>query len=178
MGYNLSKITLGTHQSTHLDAPYHYLIEWDTLSEMDVSRCICRAIKVDLTYKSPGEPITVSDLLPYEKQIDAGLSVLMHIGWDKVFPHQDFFSEFPYLSLKLAKWFAQKKINLVGMDMPTPNGSECKEVHEIMLGAKIIMVEGLSYLENLPEGEFTFIALPLKIKRGDGSPVRAVAILD
>ncbi|MDR2653097.1 MAG: hypothetical protein LBC68_12460, partial [Prevotellaceae bacterium] len=73
----------------------------------------------------------------------------------------------------------EKKIGLVGMDMPTPNGDDWKYVHIKMLGAGILIVEGLANMEQLPNNEvFTFYSLPLKLQGRDGSPVRAIAILD
>jgi kynurenine formamidase len=95
-----------------------------------------------------------------------------------VFPKKEFFSDFPYVSTELAAWLAEKKVGLVGMDTPTPNCIDWKIVHETFLSNNILIVEGLTNLDKLNSEEFTFIALPLKFKGGDGSPVRAVAILD
>jgi len=65
------------------------------------------------------------------------------------------------------------------MDMPTPNGADWKYVHIKLLGAGTLIVEGLANMEQLPTDEpFTFIALPLKLKGRDGSPVRAIAMLE
>ncbi|MDR1389732.1 MAG: cyclase family protein, partial [Treponema sp.] len=120
-----------------------------------------------------------ADLKPYEKFIDEGASVLLHTGWDKRFPDQSFFSGFPFVTTSLADWFVEKKIGMVGMDMPTPNGTDWKYVHVKMLGAGILIVEGLSKMEQLPANTlFTFYSLPLKLQGCDGSPVRAIAILD
>jgi len=66
----------------------------------------------------------------------------------------------------------------VGMDMPTPNCVDWKIVHETFLGNKVLIVEGLTNLDKINNEEFTFFALPLKFKGRDGSPVRAIAILD
>ncbi|KAA6299992.1 MAG: Kynurenine formamidase, partial [Candidatus Ordinivivax streblomastigis] len=78
-----------------------------------------------------------------------------------------------------AQWFVEKKVGLVGMDMPTPNGEDWQYVHIKMLKAGILIVEGLTNMEQLPTGEvFTFYSLPLKLQGRDGSPVRAIAILD
>ncbi len=178
LGYNLSRVIMSTHQGTHFDAPRHFFYEGETIDKISLQRCIVRAVKVNLTAKKPKEAITVADLEPYEAQIEAGLCVLLHTGWDKVFPQDAFFKDFPFVSRELADWFVQKKVGLVGMDMPTPNGKDWKYVHEKMLGNGTLIVEGLANMEELPDGEFTFMALPLKIKERDGSPVRAIAIVD
>jgi arylformamidase len=178
LGYNLSRVTFSTHQGTHIDAPFHFFIGGETVDKIDPKRCVVRAIKVNLTYKKPKEAIIIDDLRKYIPQIDKGLCILLQTGWDKVFPKKEFFSDFPYVSTELAAWLAEKKVGLVGMDTPTPNCIDWKIVHETFLSNNILIVEGLTNLDKLNSEEFTFIALPLKFKGGDGSPVRAVAILD
>jgi kynurenine formamidase len=179
LGYNLSRLTTSTHQGTHMDAARHFYNNGECIDEISLDRCVVRAIRADLTHKKPGESIESADLKPYEKFIDEGAAVLLHTGWDKRFPDQSFFSGFPFVSKALADWFVEKKTGLVGMDMPTPNGVDWKYVHIKMLGAGIIIVEGLAGMEQLPlDRTFTFYSLPLKLQGRDGSPIRAIAILD
>ncbi|MDR3236616.1 MAG: cyclase family protein [Prevotellaceae bacterium] len=179
LGYNLSRLITSTHQGTHMDAPRHFFKNGECIDEVALERCIVRAVKIDLTAKEPDTPITPVDLAPYEKWINQGCCILLHTGWDKHFPEQSFFSGFPYVSKELANWFVEKKIGMVGMDMPTPNGTDWVYVHVKMLGAGILIVEGLANMEQLPTNKpFTFYSLPLKLQGRDGSPVRAVAILD
>lgn len=179
LGYNLSRVTTSTHQGTHFDSPRHFFYDGQTIDKISLERCVTLAFKVDLTAKKPGEPITVADIEPYADKIEAGLAVLLHTGWDKVFPKDEFFNDFPVVSRELAEWFARKKTKLVGMDMPTPNGKDWKYIHETMLGNDVLIIEGLANMEELAAGEeFTLIALPLRLKDRDGSPIRAVAMVD
>lgn len=179
LGYNLSRLTTSTHQGTHIDAARHFFKNGECIDEVALERCVVRAIKVDLTGKCPGEAIEPADMKPYAERIEEGCSVLLHTGWDKHYPKPSFFSGFPYVSKSLADWFVEKKIGLIGMDMPTPNGTDWKYVHVKMLGAGTLIVEGLANMEQLPTNEvFTFYSLPLKLQGRDGSPVRAIAILD
>lgn len=178
LGYNLARLTCSTHQGTHLDVPYHFFNEGFTLSELDLNRVVTRAVKIDLTYKKPHQAIYVSDVETYLPQILAGCSIILHTGWDKVFPAPAFFTDFPYVSCELADWFSENSVNLVGMDMPTPNGAQWKYVHEKLLGNSVLILEGLVNLELLPDDEFVLIALPLRLRKRDGSPVRAVGIVN
>lgn len=178
LGYNLTRITLSTHQGTHIDAPFHFFYEGETIEKISLYKCIVRAVKVDLTFKKPKEPIYVEDVIKYEPFIKRGLSILLHTGWDKLYPKKEFFSDFPYISKELAQWLAEKKVGLIGLDIPCPNITDWKVVHEILLGNSVLIVEGLVNMEELGEEEFTFFALPLKIRRRDGSPVRAIAVKD
>ncbi len=178
LGYNLSRVTMSTHQGTHVDAPIHMLADAETIDHIAIDRWIVRAIKADLTYKKPKEKITVKDLLPYEKKIDEGYCVILDTGWGKVFPKPEFFSDFPQMTLELAEWFAAKKVGLVGMDMPSPTPEDWKGVHQAMLKNGTLIVEGVANLSALGSEPFTFYAVPLKFKGRDGSPVRAFAMLD
>ena len=179
LGYNLSRVVTSTHQGTHIDAARHFLHDGECIDEIALERFIVKAVRVDLTSKKSKEAICVPDLLPYEDYIDDGHCVLLNTGWDKKFPNNEYFSEFPYITTELADWFAEKGISLIGMDMPTPNGQDWKYVHIKMLGAGVLIVEGLTNIELLPTSEpFMFYSLPLKLKGIDGSPVRAIAILE
>jgi len=178
LGYNLERVTTSTHQGTHIDAPYHFFYEGQTIDKVDISRFVLRTAKVDLTHKKPKEAITVEDIKEYEPLINKGVSLLLHTGWDKVFPKNEFFYDFPFVSVELTNWLVEKKIPLIGMDMPTPNGAEWKLVHQTFLKNNILVVEGLTHMEQLGNEEFTFFALPLKLKGCGGSPIRAIAILD
>ncbi|MDR1970942.1 MAG: cyclase family protein [Treponema sp.] len=179
LGYNLSRLVTSLHQGTHMDAQRHFYNDGETIDKLPLEHCVVKAVRLDLTKKTPDTPITPEDLKPVEKYIDQGCSVLLHTGWDKKFPDPSFFSGFPYVSKELADWFVEKKITLVGMDIPTPNGYDWKYVHVKMLGQRIVIVEGLAQLEQLPpDTVFTFFSLPLKLEGRDGSPVRAIALLD
>jgi kynurenine formamidase len=177
LGYNLTKLTVSTHQGTHLDAPFHFIRDGVTVDRLDPAKCIGRAFKIDLGGKKPREPIGVADVLPHQGKLVEGSFVLLRTGWDKVYPDARYFSDFPYLTKELADWFADRKVGLVGMDMPTPNGTDWKYIHERMLGAGIVIVEGLADLDRIGAEEFLFIGLPLKIRGRDGSPIRAVAVV-
>jgi kynurenine formamidase len=179
MGYNLSCLTTSTHQGTHIDAPRHFYDNGECIDEVSLDRCVVSAIKMDLTWKRPGEPIEPYDLYPALYYMDQGCSVLLHTGWDKHYPSKSYFSGFPYVTKELADWFVAKKIGLVGMDIPTPNEKDWQYVHLKMLGGGVLLVEGLTNLGALPRNQiFTFHAHPLKLKGRDGSPVRALAILE
>ncbi|MEO1288566.1 MAG: cyclase family protein, partial [Chloroflexota bacterium] len=84
------------------------------------------------------------------------------------------------LSADLARWLVAQNICLVGVETPSvaslnpQHRAELTEVHQILLGAGIIIVEGLCNLDQLPE-YVEFIALPLNLPNCDGSPVRAIA---
>lgn len=178
IGYNITQISMSTHQGTHLDAPYHFIDNGMTVDKIPLETMVGKAFKIDMSHKNPKEPLTVNDFLPYESKIVKGTRIVYQTGWDKTFPDKSYFSDFPYLTKELADWFVKKEIALLGMDTPTPNPNDWMYIHHSLLGKEIIIVEGLANLEKIEEDEFTLIALPLKISGRDGSPVRAVGIVE
>jgi arylformamidase len=181
IGYNMTEISMATHQGTHLDVPYHFYDGGKSVDQVPLDRFYGPASLVDL---APGSalpaktPITLEMLQPHADKFQPGAKVIYRTGWDRTFGTPECFSEFPTLTLEAARWIAQRQIGLLGMDTLTPS-TDWKEVHLTLLGpgVEIVIVEGLTNLDKLPE-RFTFVGFPLNIKGRDGSPIRAVAVCD
>ena len=62
LGYNLSRMTMSTHQGTHMDAQRHFYDDGETIDQISLERCITRAFKIDLPNKGPKSVITVEDV--------------------------------------------------------------------------------------------------------------------
>jgi len=176
IGYNITQLSMSSHQGTHLDAPYHFIDGGLTVDKLPPESFAGRAVMMDMSHKKPKEPITVKDFIPYEKFVLKGSRIIYRTGWDRKFPEKDYFTDFPYLSAGLADWFAAREITMLGMDTPTPNPDDWMYVHRTLLGKGVVIVEGLANLEKVKCSEFFFVAAPLKIDGRDGSPVRALAI--
>lgn len=181
IGYNITELSLSSHQGTHLDAPFHFYDDGKTLDQMRLEQFFGPASLVDLApggALEAGTPLTVEMFEPHEHKFVEGAKIIYRTGWDRMFGKPEFFSDFPTLTLESAQWMADRKIGLIGMDTPTPS-TDWKECHLILLHEDIemVIVEGLTKLETLPES-FTFIGFPMNIKGRDGSPIRAVAMVD
>jgi arylformamidase len=181
IGYNITQLSCSTHQGTHLDAPYHFYDDGKTLDQMALNLFYGPATLVDL---APGAALPAKTSLtlelfkPHAHCFQPGARILYRTGWDRMFGRPEFFSEFPTLTLEAARWMVSRRSALLGMDTPTPS-VDWKECHLLLLakGVEIVIVEGLTRLEQLPP-QFTFIGFPLNIKGRDGSPIRAVALVD
>jgi kynurenine formamidase len=176
-GYNLTTICLGTHQGTHLDAPYHIDDRGGPVDRIDLGRCVGNATLIDLSHKKAGEIIDVADLVAHERDVQPGARLILRFGWDREFPAPHYFTDFPSISRDLARWFADRRIGLLGSDAAGPSAEDWRVVHQILLGADIVVVESLTHLEEIPPGPFFFAAAPLRVRGGDGSPVRAFAVV-
>jgi kynurenine formamidase len=180
-GYNTTMLKLYSHAGTHADAPRHFLNDGLTLELVDPQKCVGPALVIDCTHVAANGLITVADLGERAAEIGPGVRVLLATGWDAHAQLPDYRTSFPRISRELASWLVQRGVWLVGVEMPSvaslQDRQELTEVHQILLRAETVIVECLTGLRHLPAQVF-LIALPLKIQGGDGSPVRAVALVD
>jgi arylformamidase len=173
-GYRVSKIEIGSHQGTHLDAPAHFLNEALTVEQMPLEWFYGPAQVLRIP-KGPGEEIGLVDLEPYARHGFAGeAKLLLATGWDRRYGTEAFYKEAPSLTVEACEYLVDGGIRLLGMDLPTPS-LHAKASHLTFFDAGVVLVESLANLDTLPD-EVVFCAFPLKLVGGDGSPVRAVAI--
>jgi kynurenine formamidase len=175
-GYNLTQILLGSHTGTHLDVPLHFVPDGDSIDKFPPERFIGDAYLIDLSYKKAEEDIIPEDFKNCEDKIIPGVRLLLRTDWYKVLPDRRYFKEQPRISYELAKWLVEKKVSLIGLETPTINPVDNKKLHQTLLAGGIIVVEALAHLDQIKKDKVFFVALPLKIRGGDGSPVRAIAI--
>ena len=149
----LSKITMGSHSGTHIDAPAHFYAGAKDVSEIPLEKCIGRCRVVSCNGKVNKEQI----------------SQWLSDGIDKVLIHGTV-----VIDPESAAYMAEKKVSCLGVEMSTiASGDDQIAVHKILLGAEIVIIEGL-VLEQVPDGIYFLSAVPLKMKGSDGSPVRAL----
>ena len=172
--YNITQIVMSSHQGTHLDAMYHFLDDGKTLDQMPLD-WFYGPTHVLRIPKGAKEEITEDDFKPFEDLLTEGAKIIYETGWHKNFGADNFFTEFPTLTLDTSKYLASKKIRMLGMDTPTPS-YDWYEVHHVLLGEEIVIVEALANLDQAPD-KFIFMGFPLNFKGRDGSPIRAVAMV-
>lgn len=178
-GYNTTTLHLYSHAGTHMDAPRHFLDGGATIDQWPLQQCIGPAIVVDLSFKEADSLITVADLGAAAEEIGPQSRVLLRTDWDNHVGLPDYRTDFPRISRELAQWFVEREIWLVGVQTPSvaslKDRDELRDVHQTLLRGNIVIVECLMNLCDLPAA-VDFVALPLKVAHGDGSPVRAVAM--
>ena len=175
--YNISQVVMSTHQGTHLDAMYHFLDDGKTLDQMPLDWFYGPAVVLRIP-KQPREEITPDDFRPHEHLLVPGAKIIYETGWHRHFGRPGFFEDFPSLTQDAARYLVSRRIRLLGMDTPTPS-RDWYEVHHILLAkdAEIVIVEALAHLDRVPD-RITFCGFPLNFAGRDGSPIRAVAIVD
>ena len=175
-GCNLTRISMGTHSGTHADAPRHFYQRGRPIDAIALERFHGPATLVDLGQLKAGTAITPEMLADHAKAFEPGSRVIYRTGWDRFFGQREFYKDYPTLTPAAAKWIAARGIWLLGMDTPGPGDAAC---HRILLkrGVEIVLVEALANLDRLPP-RFVFVGLPLALAGRDGSPIRAMAVVD
>lgn len=176
LGYNITRISMSSHFGTHLDAPFHFFDDGETVENLDLHRGFGPARVVDLSGKHPTSEITPSDLEAQAGDVLPGGRLILMIGWDRQYPQPHYFSDQPYIGLDACQWLVDRGIATVAMDMPTIYPGEYIKAHHLLLGAGILVIEGLAHLDRLSTRDTFLIALPLRLRGRDGSPCRVVAI--
>jgi kynurenine formamidase len=155
-----------------------------SLEQIAIDRFMGPAWCVDLTPTEPRQVIGVNDLGEVAQQFQPGESLLLQTGWSRYVNDPERYRDgLPRIGDELAAWCGERGMRMLGVEPPSVADvndlEEVTRIHQVLLGAQIVIVEGLTGLDRLPRGKrFTFVAAPLKIHGGDGAPCRAFAILD
>ena len=179
-GWNATTLNLYSHCGTHMDAPKHFCPEGAPLDQQDLNICIGPALLIDVAPAKPKQRITVRDLEGYRKDISPGTRLLFRTDWHKRYGTPEYRHELPRISLELAEWLVEQQVAMIGVEPPSVadvnNKQELTDVHQTLFRGGVLIVEGLANLDQVSTPLVEFIALPLKIMDGDGSPVRAIAV--
>jgi len=168
----LSALESTVHIGAHADAPCHYHASGEDISRRDLRRYLglCQVIHVQLSH--PQQRISPEHL--------AGRSITAPrvLFRTQTFPNPERWrDDFASLSPELVVWLSQRRVCTVGIDTPSvdPHDSKQLESHQALFEHDLAVLEGL-VLDQVPEGEYTLIALPLSLEGFDASPVRAVLL--
>jgi kynurenine formamidase len=179
---NMKMLYMCGHAGTHCDAPKHLRDGKPSLDEVPLERFVGLASVVHLTDKGFDDPwVMIADLEHLADKLVAGSRLLVHTGWDRFWntDNTTYFdkNKAPKLHLETLAWLRDRKVGLIGVDMPSVNA--LLDQHATVFDAEMPpnIIELLTNLDQLPD-QVTLICLPLKIQEGDGSPVRAVAIVE
>ena len=176
-GYGEKRLYLNSHSGTHIDSPAHMLMDGNPLNRMPLSAFTGKGVVLPATDYPQEIPPQVLQTLNIDEDVDF---VLFYTGWDSHWNTNAYFGNFPYLSVSSAQKLAELSLKGVGFDTPSADAMDSKELsnHHIFFRAGMIILENLTNLNKLVGKKFQLFCFPLNIENGDGSPVRAVALID
>jgi arylformamidase len=164
---HLSTITLSCHTGAHADAPCHFVAGKEGIDAVPLDAYLGPCRLVDVAPRD--HAVRPADLEGIE--IEARMILRTGCGTDRsVFP-----DPLACLTVELIEFLAQRGVVLIGLDSPSVDRFDSKDLpcHQALYRHGIANLEGLA-LEGVPTGRYELIALPLKLKGRDASPVRAV----
>ena len=185
LGFSARNLLISEHCGTHSDAIWEFDPTGPTLDQMSLDYVWGSAICIDLTHVPASRRITPDDL---EKAVRAsgqeirqGDIVLMRTGhYEANFNTDRYQTTYTGLSFEAGAWLAQKGCVNVGIDAPAIDHPDDLDFSGHLACSKYNMTntENLCNLDKVVNRRFLYFGLPLNIRAGSGSPIRAIALLD
>ncbi len=182
-GYRELKAEMVLHSGTHIDAPNHIIANTKALDHFPLEKFIGPAlvIKCDKI-----KAIDLPFLKNFEEKIKKSEFILFYTGWQHNWHSDKYFEDCPTLNRDSATWLTQFKLKGIGFDsfsvdsiVPAEKVTpETLPNHHILLGKEILLIENLTNLDQLPDDIFQFQCFPIKVENADGSPIRALAMIE
>lgn len=174
---NATELRLDAHCGTHVDAPRHFVAGGATIDEVGLAELVGRAWVADVT----GHRAIDADVLE-ACDIPAGTRRLLLATDNASRPGMDrapFQEDYVALTPAAAAWIVRRpEIRLVGIDyLSIQRYADPPDVHEILLGAGVLVLEGLD-LRGATPGPWTLMCLPLRVTGVEAAPARAVLLED
>ncbi len=154
---NLSALSMCAHNGTHVDAPFHFYAAGKTIDQIPLERFVGDCFLVRRQGDVSGEDAI--EIMKQAEAAGAGKRILI-AGKATV-------------TAEAARVFAEAGIWLLGNESQTVGPEDGPmEVHLILLGAEVVLLEGV-VLDGIPEGKYLLNAAPLNLGGSDGAPCRA-----
>lgn len=198
-GYYYSSYSIKTpeHGGTHLDAPIHFAENGLTVDQLPLENLTGNAIVIDVStnaLKDRDYQITIADVEEWELEhgeIKPNTIILFKTGYGQFYPDRekyfgtvkkgvDAISElhFPGVHPETTQWLVEKRnIKAMGLDTPSIDYGQSKDfrTHQILMGSNRPGFENVASLDRLPPKGLYVVALPMKIGKGSGGPLRIIA---
>ncbi len=186
---NLFQLLISEHAGTHLDCPAHFYPGPEdsrhlSLEALPLEACIGPAVKLDFPGLDGSTELRADDIGRWEKAhepLQPGVAAIFHFGWDRLWKKlpegKAYLESWPGITREAAAYLVGRGVRLAGTDCLGIDGSATKDLgaHFTLLESRTLIVENLRGLDELPS-RVLLLTLPLKIRDGTGSPIRAAAM--
>ncbi len=174
---NVSRIDMGVHTGTHVDAPYHFLADGDMISEIPLERFFGPVTVIEI---SRDIDVINADVLRKIEKSKFTQRVLFKTRNSDYWVEGagQFQKDFVGIDVTGAQLLVDCGVNLVGIDyLSIAPFRKSRPTHEALLKAGVVIVEGLN-LSAISPGKYILYCLPLKLGNAEGAPARALLIED
>jgi len=185
-GVNVQRYAAPTHVGTHVDAPLHFVPGGETIDELPLERFCGTGTVADLERDEPDE----IGLREFERAVERaggveeGDLLFVRTGWGERFRSGDErdYRRYPWLAAEIADWLLERGVKLLATDTISPDrpramrpdGWDEYPIHRTLLPEGVLIAEHL-YLEAVAGRRLDVFGFPLKLRGGDGAPIRVGA---
>lgn len=169
---NVTHLNMSAHTGTHIDAPYHFLKDGNTVENLPLDILIGQAQVIEIT----GEPILTAQVLKEAKIPPNTKRLLIKTQNSEQWKcgAKEFIEDYVAISGDGAEYLVELGVQLVGVDYLSVAPFDAPiPTHRTLLGASVVIIEALN-LADIEPGTYTLYCLPLKLAGADGAPARVV----
>jgi kynurenine formamidase len=185
LGFEAHNLLISEHAGTHTDAVFEYDPHGPTIDKSPLEYYYGEAICLDLRSVQYPNYITPADLdaalSQSGQEIRRGDTVLLYTGYgDATYPNLAYTDKYPGLNRDAALWLAEKGVVNIGVDNVAIDHADDTDFsgHVVCGEYGIVNTEGLANLDKVVHQRFLYFGLPLYIRNGTGSPIRAIAVFE
>jgi arylformamidase len=185
----ISVLSILVHNGTHIDAPRHMLEQGYPVDQIPLAQVAQEGVLIDLPNKGPNSSVSVKDILDTGVALGPNRIPVINTGWtEKMWGKPGFWEQMPYLEPGVGDLLVSKSVPAVAMDVfpekaiwrgvKLDPGENWVANHIALLEKGIPMIQFVTNLSQIGKNRFVLVALPLKIKGGDASPARVIALVE
>jgi len=185
----ISVLSILVHNGTHIDAPRHMIDKGHPVDEIPLGQVAKEAVLINLPHKGPNSSVSVKDILDTGVDFGPDIIPVINTGWtEKTWGKPEFWAQMPYLEPGVGELMAKNNVPAVAMDVfpekaiwrgiKLDPGEVWVANHLALLEKGIPMIQFVTNLSQIGKNRFVMIAAPLKIKGGDASPARVLALVE
>lgn len=180
-GYNLTYLQMIVHTGTHVDSPLHFIGGGETIDAIPLDRLYGKTRLFSFKNPPKSQEIKIADIMDNPDKLEESSIFVLRTGIEDFAEQSSYNYLYPVPSKELIELLIKKNIKAYMTDATSidPVGVEVSKNHLSILGAGIPIVENLCNLASLADyGSFDISALPMRLVGREGSPCRAIAIVE
>ena len=185
----ISVLSILVHNGTHIDAPRHMLERGYPVDQVPLGQVAKEGVLVNLPNKGPNSTVSVKDILDTGVELSPDRIPVINTGWtETMWGKPEFWTQMPYLEAGVGELLASKGVPAVAIDVfpekalwrgvKLDPGEVWVANHLALFEKGIPLIQFVTNMSQIGGKRFVLVALPLKIKGGDASPARVVALVE
>ena len=185
----ISVLSILVHNGTHIDAPRHMLERGYPVDQVPLGQVAKEGVLINLANKGPNSTVSVKDILDTGVELSPSRIPVINTGWtETMWGKPEFWTQMPYLEAGVGELLASKGVPAVAIDVfpekalwrgvKLDPGEVWVANHLALFEKGIPLIQFVTNMSQIGGKRFVLVALPLKIKGGDASPARVVALVE